>query len=222
MHEAPLVPGSLYGLRTWTVVGAHGDERLAGAQHDVRWPADGAWLEADCAAGRGHAAPAPDCDCGIHAWHPRRRWARRTLAVRARVAGVVEASGAIEVHEDGFRAQRARPHALVLPPRRDPGLVRRLAAAYRVPVIETGDADAVVQWCRARDLGLDESVVAELIGPDQLDRRRHERARSRRTRALRAAAALAAVSAALAVGLVVTDDPGDRTLYGRTGEVHPR
>jgi hypothetical protein len=27
---------------------------------------------------------------------------------------------------------------------------------------------------------------------------------------------------ALAIGIAATSDPGDRTLFGRTGEVHPR
>ena len=38
-------------------------------------------------------------------------------------------------------------------------------------------------------------------------------------RALRAAALLAAVAVALAIGLLLTDSPGDRPLSGRSGEV---
>ena len=56
---------------------------------------------------RAHA----DCSCGIHAWHPRRASARRILRSRFDLPGIVEADGAVEVHEDGFRAQRARPYA---------------------------------------------------------------------------------------------------------------
>jgi hypothetical protein len=40
-----------------------------------------------------------------------------------------------------------------------------------------------------------------------------------RVEALRTAAVVALVAGLLALGLTVTDDPGDRTLYGRTGEV---
>lgn len=216
MGDLPLVPSPLYGLRSWAVVGAAGSERLAAPQHDVSWPVAGAWLEASC--GRAHATPARDCGCGIHAWHPRRRWARRIFAVRREVPGVVEATGAIQVHEDGFRAQRGRPHALFLAPGGNPALIRRLAAAYRASVVEAGDPGAVLDWCRARGLGLDEAVVAELIAAEEVARRRPRRRRAR-SDALRVAAALAVVAVLLALGLVVTDDPGDRHLYGRTGEI---
>lgn len=217
MGDLPLVPGPLYGLRKWTVVGGLGSERLAGPQSAVSWPAGAAWLEAACPVG--HAAPARDCDCGVHAWHPRRRWARRILAVRREIPGIVEASGPIELHEDGFRAQRARPYALVLARGRNPALVRRLADAYRAPVIEAAGPDALVAWCRARGLGLEEGVVAELLGPagEQYRQARVRRAWAAR---LRTAAALAAVALLLALGLIATDSPGDRVLFGRTGEIH--
>jgi hypothetical protein len=199
-------------------VGEAGSERLAGPHQGLTWPVEGAWLESTCASG--HASPAPDCDCGIHAWHPRPRWARRVVAARAAIPGVVEASGAIEVHEDGFRAERARPYALVLAAGRNPRLVRRLAGAYGVPVVEAGDSDAVLGWCLTRSLGLDEAVVTELLGPPAQERRHARRRKARRT-ALRMAALFVVVSLLLALGLVVTDRPGDRVLGGRTGEVHP-
>ena len=215
MNESPLVPSPVYGLRAWTVVGEPGSERLAGPHRTVGWPLAGAWLESTCHLG--HASPAPDCACGIHVWHPRRRWARRTVAARRAVPGVVEASGEVEVHADGFRAQRARPYALM-----DTGwhsaLVRRLASAYRVPVVEARDADDLLDWCHTRGLGLDEAVVDELLGPAAEEQRR-ARARRARTQALRIAAAVAAVGLLLLLGLVATDPPGDRTLHGRAGEV---
>ena len=218
MSDSLLVPGPLYGLRTWRVVGERGSERLAGPHQTLTWPPGGAWLDATCAAG--HVAPARDCDCGVHAWHPRRRWARRVLAARAAIPGVVEASGAIEVHEDGFRAQRARPYALLLAAGRNPGLVERLAVAYRVPVVEADSSDAILDWCRARSLGLEEAVVGELLGPAAEERRQERRRRARRA-ALRTAAVLAAVAVLLGLGLVATGPPGDRPLGGRTGEIHP-
>jgi hypothetical protein len=218
MRDVPVVPSPLYGLRTWTVVGEAGSERLAGPHQSVVWPPAGAWLEAAC--GTGHAPPAPDCDCGAHGWHPRRRSARRIVAARGEVPGVVEASGAIELHEDGFRPQRARPYALVLAAGRNPWLVRRLATAYRVPVVEAAGADAVLGWCRERDLGLGEAVVAELLGTAEVEQRRRARRRRARTDALRIAVALGAVALLLGLGLAATSSPGDRTLYGRTGEIH--
>jgi hypothetical protein len=217
MSDLPLVPSPLYGLRTWTVVGDAGCERLAGPHHAVTWPAAGAWIEATCAVG--HASPARDCDCGVHAWHPRRRSARRIVAAHREIPGVVEASGAIEVHDDGFRAQRARPYALVLDGRRNPALVRRLAAAYGVPVVEARGPAALLAWCRERGVGLEEAVVGELLGPAS-EQRRRARVRRAQADALRTAAVFAVVALLLLLGVVATDSPGDRVLYGRSGEVH--
>ena len=217
MNDLPLVPGPLHGLRTWRVVGDAGRERLAGPHRGVTWPAGGGWLEATCPVG--HSSPAGDCDCGVHGWHPRRQWARRIVAARREVPGIVEASGTIEVHDDGFRAQRGRPYALVLDARRNPALVRRLASAYRVPVVEYGGPAALLDWCRAQGLGLDEAVVGGLLGR-AAEQRRRRRARRARANAARTVAALALVALLVLLGLLATDSPGDRMLYGRTGWVH--
>jgi hypothetical protein len=216
MSAMPLVPAVLYGLRTWTVTGAHGEERLEAPQRGVTWPAGGAWFEATCPAG--HAAPAGECACGAHAWHPRPRWARRSIAARREVAGIVEACGAIEVHEDGFRAQRSRPYALVQAPWSNPALLRRLAAAYRVPVVAVSGPRELLAWCRERGLGLDETVVAGLLGVPATERRR-ARMRRLRTTALRLGVLAAAVSLLLALG-IASDPKGDRVLFGRTGPIH--
>ena len=128
---------------------------------------------------------------------------------------MVEAAGATEVYEEGFRAERARPYALVAAPWRSPHVSRRLAEAYGVPLIEARGPEELVEWCRARGLGFDEAVVARMLGGAALAERR----RSGRARALRAGAALAVVAALLAIGLLATDSPGDRTLNGRAGEI---
>jgi hypothetical protein len=213
-----LVPSPLYGLRTWSVVGARGEERLAGPQQSTPWPEAGGWLTASCARDGGHAAPAPECECGIHAWHPARRSARRVLANRGQVPGVVEAGGAVEVHRDGFRAERARPFAVLLGPRANAGLAGRLATAYGAELVPVDGPDAVLAWCRDRGLGLAPAVVDSLLGPERVAAER----RVVRARRLRFAAALAAIALLLGVGLATTDHPGDRTLQGRTGEFRPR
>jgi hypothetical protein len=220
--DAPLVATPVYGLRTWTVSGERPDERLAGAYRDAPWPAGGAWLEASCPSAEGHSAPAPRCDCGIHAWHPRPRAARRILAGRREIPGIVEASGAIEVHEDGFRAERARPYALLLAPGRNAALARRLGEAYHVPIVEVRREDDVLGWCRERGLGLSAPVVAELLGPTALDERRRARHAKVRANAFRLAAAVVVAALLVVVGLVATHPPGDRPLNGRAGEVHTR
>jgi hypothetical protein len=214
-----LVAAPLYGLRRWTVVVDGEVERLASPQQQTIWPAYGEWMHAACP--RGHAAPVAGCDCGVHAWHPSRWSAREVLAARAGVAGVVEAQGPVEVHEDGFRAERARPYALVQTPARNPHLIRRLAASYDVPIAAVRGADELVSWCRERELGLDPAVVAELLGEGDPGERRRARLRKARLDALRVAVALILAVLLVVLGLsVATDPPGERTLYGRTGEIH--
>lgn len=219
MSDAPLVAGSLFGLRTWRVETDDGGEHLAGPQQGTRWPAGGEWLRASCP--RGHAAPDAEHDCGVHAWHPRRRSARAVLAVRGVVPGILEAQGPVEVHDDGFRAQRGRPAALVAAPGRNAQLIRRLAERYDAEVVDVSGPDALLTYCHERGLGMNPRVVADLLGI--ADPRERERAKLRRARldALRFAAAVVGSLLLIALGLAVaTDPPGERTLYGRTGEVH--
>jgi len=173
LSEDALVPAALYGLRAWAVTGEYGAEELVSAHVAVPWP-PGRWLEATCNKGREHGAPGPACTCGIYALHPRPPAARRVLAVRGRIGGVVEATGTAEVHEEGFRAERARPYALMIG-RRNPALVRRLAARYGAELIDARDPKALLVFCRARGLGFDEDVVRSLIGAEELDRLHQER-----------------------------------------------
>lgn len=222
MQSVPLVPTPLYGLRAWNVVGEPGAELLKGPQQGGAWPPGGQWVEAVCSQSAVHQAPVKDCGCGLHAWHPTPRHARRIVAGRGEVPGIVEARGAIEVHDDGFRAQRARPFALFLLPGRNARLVNRLAEAYGVQVVDARGADDVLAFCQERGLGLDEAVVAELLGPEGEERRRAAR-RRQRFEALRFAAAIAVALLLVVIGLqVATDPPGDHVLNGRTGEIHVR
>jgi hypothetical protein len=222
MNDTPLVPARLYGLRTWSVRGDHGAERLAGRQQDAAWPAGGGWLEAACAEHPDHRAPAPACDCGIHALHPTRAAARRVLAPRGAIPGIVEAQGAIELHADGFRAERARPYALLVAPGRNAQLVARLAATHAAEVVDVDGPDAVLAWCRERGLGLAPSVLAELLGSDRLTEAERGTRRRRRVNALRIAAVAAVVALLVGLGLLATDDPGDRKLSGRAGPANVR
>jgi hypothetical protein len=220
MSAPALVPSPLYGLRTWSVVGEHGAERLAGPRQGTPWPADAAWLEARCDGG--HPAPAPGCDCGIHAWHSGLHGARRVLALPREIPGVVEAEGAVELHHDGFRAERARPYALFAGPHANAPLVRRLADAYGIDAVAVGDADAIVAWCRARGLGMAPDVLERLLGPEVVAEARRTRRRRARTFRFRIAAAVATIAVLVGVGIAATDSPGDRTLNGRAGEVRVR
>jgi hypothetical protein len=221
VSDSPLVAGPLYGLRSWTVASGEGPELLAGPHRGTPWPPGGGWLEAGCP--HGHAAPAADCECGIHAWHPRPDSARRVLASRREIPGIVEADGAVEVHEEGFRAERARPHALVSLPGRNARLIERLAAAYGAEVLQLRRPEELLAHCRERGLGLAPPVVDALLGPETARARRRDRARRARRDALRVAAAVAIAALLCLLGLAVASDPdGERDLYGRTGPVHTR
>jgi hypothetical protein len=215
VNDTPLFADPLYGLRFWRVTADDDGELLAAPHQGTHWPPGGEWLEARCP--HGHSAPAPGCDCGVHAWHPRRTSARDVLAHRGTVGGIVEARGAIEVHENGIRAARARPHALIVTPGCNQALLRRLAARYRAEPVEVRGPRALLAYCREHDIGLGEDVVGELLGVDPVKRRR---ARFRHD-ALRVAAALTISALLVVLGLVVAGDPpGDRTLFGRAGEIH--
>jgi hypothetical protein len=119
-------------------------------------------MQATC--GEGHAAPAAGCQCGIHAWHPRPASARRVLASRFELPGIVEADGAVEVHADGFRAERARPYAFVRLPGRNPFLIGRIAASYGAEILDLRHPKELLAVCRERNLGLQEPVVEALLG----------------------------------------------------------
>jgi hypothetical protein len=215
MTAAPLVPSPLYGVRTWSVVGGQGDERLAAPQRGTPWPDGGAWLTAHCGVAT-HDAPAHACGCGIHAWHPAHGAARRVLGTRGAIAGVIEAAGAIELHRDGFRAERARPRALLIAPRANAGLIRRLCAAHGAEAVAVRSPADVVAWCRERGYGLEPDVVDSLLGPAA---RAEERRRTRAMR-VRLAAAAAVIGLLLAVGLATTEPPHGKTLNGRSGPVY--
>jgi hypothetical protein len=216
MTEPGLVPGPIYGLRTWRVVGTPGHERLAGPHRTALWPSGGALLEAECSVTPVHEPPGATCACGLHAWHPTRAAARRVWAVRREVPGILEASGAVEVHADGFRAQRGRPHALVLLPNGNAPRLQRLAESYDLEVLRLDGPDALMAHCRERGLGLSEGAVAELVDTVSLAAARRER----RRRGMVTAIVLTAVLLALGA-LAVVVDPGvehGKTLNGRTGE----
>jgi len=193
MASTPLVAGRVHGLRTWVVVERDGQERLAAPHRGTLWPVGGDPARARCEA-HDHPAPAPGCLCGIHAWHPRRDTARRVLQSRREVAGIVEGWGAAEVHADGFRAERARVHTLVLPPGGHAARVRRVAAAHGARVLEVSGPDDLLAHCRVEHLGFDASTVERMLGPQLAAERDSRRTRARR-RAVRALAVTALLGA---------------------------
>jgi hypothetical protein len=222
MDDAPLIPSPLFGLRTWRVVADENGDRLTAAHRGTPWPAGGAWLSAECGVTPEHDAPAAGCLCGIHAWHPTARAAKRVLGARAEVPGIVEAGGTVELHEEGFRASRARPYALFAGPGRNAQAIARLGRRYGVPVVDVASPAALVEWCRERGLGLGPQVVEQLLGPQRALEARAQRRRARRRGILGVAAYVAVAAVVLVAGLLFfSGPPSPKGVYGRTGWVIP-
>jgi hypothetical protein len=179
---------------------------------------DGDWerggpTTASCGAGGRHRAPARRCSCGLYAEHltaeccaarfHEAQQAARSSGPHVDVVGIVEAWGVVELSRDGFRAEHARPLALLLPAGATNGYtrcLRRLAKGHGAEVWEVDGATELHVRCVERELGLDEGAIEELLGPEL---RRHDAARRRHERFRRTRAALADF-AAMAGGLLVT------------------
>ena len=188
MAEPPLFAGSILGLRTWSVrIARDGDLRLCASYGDVLWESGGRWTEARCLSGphaTGDPVPGASCSCGLYALHPHLGHAREheqmlwesdplspeqdALLELEQVIGLVEASGRIEVHESGFRAERARPAVLLVGKTwsaiRRRG-VERVARLHRAEVLEIGQAEELVEYCEGRGGALDPESVAKLLEP---------------------------------------------------------
>lgn len=133
---------------------------------------------ATCLGGKCQSPPGKKCECGLYALHsPDGFWygakpsdsnnpfSRAALHAFAgdglrHIAGVVSAWGRIEVHADGFRAEKARVVAVATSGcRRDQVLARAVAAEYGVPLI---DGENLAQV--ALEFG---SVVPEDMRPEK-------------------------------------------------------
>ena len=115
-----------------------------------------------------------------------------------------------------------RNFATISTPSRNGKRVRRLAELYATQVIEVRKPAELVAWCRERGLGMDQRVVAELLGPEWAQQCAARKRSRRRNNVLRVAAALAISAILIVLGAQLAEPDGSHTLYGRTGEVHPR
>ncbi len=177
---AAVVPGQVHGVRLWTVTLGCGSMALCGLNGSA-WTSGGEPTRARCSPfvsrDRGHErehAPAADCTCGLYSMHP---WTEQTAGVSRSlldgsdlaipVMGIVEAWGRIEVHEDGFRAEYARPHALVLFTDSFPDdyaeILAVLASTYRVGVVRVQEAGSLVVYCAENAPGMDPAAVERLL-----------------------------------------------------------
>jgi len=126
--DAPDYADALIGWRVWLVVETAAGLRLGSVIHDHVWEPG---VPATAVCRERHAAPDPACTCGIHAAHepatalPYLR-GRNDPGTIGRVLGRVLLWGTVVEHEQGWRAQHARPFELWLPPQLD-----GLESAYR-------------------------------------------------------------------------------------------
>ena len=103
---AALVPGELRGYRQFLLCK---DDGLYPLVHTVCGPWDGQLQRAVCASGARHAAPAPDCLCGLYAWYLP---GSATVSLGP-ASAVVAARGRCVLGDRGFRAAAARIEAVV-------------------------------------------------------------------------------------------------------------
>lgn len=110
------------------------------------WPKEEA-RPAKCFAIRGHEAPYRDCRCGYAAYYALPE--EPELPARQAVWGVVVAWGRIVECQYGFRAQYARPVALLdLHNPFDPrgGVRAKAAERYEIPLLERDELIAYAAW----------------------------------------------------------------------------
>jgi hypothetical protein len=175
-RDSPLVPGPIHGLRRWEVRWMpDGSLRLAG-HGSTPWEPGGQPTRAICKLGashRPHGSPSPRCSCGLYALHPHST-SETELGTAAlphhlpdEVTGIVAAWGRIELHEGGFRAELARPVALVMyGVDRDSDYGRflaGLASAYGAELLLFTRPRDLLGYCRRQNLGLSASAVKDLL-----------------------------------------------------------
>lgn len=167
------LPGRLYGIRVWDLsIDSRGAVRLGAGEATWRSDGQGTWARCTAPAGAhpaGASTPAADCSCGLYALHPRRG---RGIALLAwsqgfRAVGIVEAWGRVHVHAEGFRAQYARPVAL-LRARRARGsdfgrLIEDVVIAHRAALLELDHHGQLVEHCERHGLGMSRESVEALL-----------------------------------------------------------
>jgi hypothetical protein len=130
---APDLIEPLVGFRNWRII----DGALTSPYSGAEWHEP--LMCARCLV-HDHAAPDPECDCGVSAYHqPDMRFS--TVDFRG-VSGIVTLWGRVEVHPDRMRAEYARVEALVLYSRwsaRQRNVVTGVARALGVELVNLGD-----------------------------------------------------------------------------------
>jgi hypothetical protein len=132
-------PEPVFGFRAWSV---HGTGSLRSRFGAERWE-PGADFTAHCKAWPDGPCPHCDCVCGVHAFRDLRHL--KSWRGGTHVTGAVALWGRIIEHELGFRAEHARPVALI-----ESHYAQRVADVYGLPVLsrESLDLEAEVERLR--------------------------------------------------------------------------
>lgn len=170
--DPPLFGGPIAGVRAWSIQAKAGGPPVLSSINQRSYWAPGEPMAAECwLRDEPHDVPAPDCHCGIYAWHP---WAIREggtayiaddPAERGSVIGIIEGWGRTELHADGFRAQFARPTALFASPGPSDykDNVAGLAEVYGLNLINAGGKADIAKVCAELPQVLDEATVVRLV-----------------------------------------------------------
>ncbi|MEA2467240.1 MAG: hypothetical protein QOJ57_1366 [Thermoleophilaceae bacterium] len=146
--EAPDLIQPVAAFRVWRVV----DGRLWSPHVDVAWtePVQRARCRRPVRDAPGpsaplpHAAPHPECGCGIYAYHELVPRLRATFQVPGFVLGIVSVWGEIQAYAEGLRSEYARVRAIAYlggwggPANRDR---RRAAAGLDADLVEYPDLE---------------------------------------------------------------------------------
>ncbi len=185
--EPPLIAGLMIGVRAWDLDLADGEGCRLRGYGGFEWRQGGRATVAECGPGGERrlprhclSPPGPDCSCGLYAFHPWSCQPDRTHRKRGpfresgefRVTGVIQAWGRIELHEDGFRAEKARPIAIVLPQEpvdeEEQEAFAALARRYRVPTLRQTSEQRVRRFATRRSQ-ITPATVGRLVSGDDLE-----------------------------------------------------
>jgi len=151
--------GVRLGCRAWLVQQGRDGYELWSVLVRARWAgAPGAWTSAVCrpqaGVGPPHtphddaAVPQLDCTCGLYAYHSLGlggydgRLAQTDRADLRIVWGAVAGTGRVVAYRDGWRAQLARPVAILQESRSD-GQLRDMADQLGIPVVPGPELERV-------------------------------------------------------------------------------
>lgn len=134
------IPASTGALLSTTEALSGGDPAVLAPQARHAWARAGSQAQAWCSAREraGLCDAAAVCSCGLHAYTAPRHWEHDGF-----VHGVIVAWGRIVVHQQGFRAQYARPVAFLESPA---DWLAPIADRYGVPVLSGSELVRYAGW----------------------------------------------------------------------------